>query len=419
MDGHLPSSTHMISLDALRRNLALRLGILLLMVPLTGATIDIYVPSLPAITTHFGVPVQLVQWTIPSYLMGYSLAQLFCGALSDAWGRRALLIMGLGLYTGASCLAAFSPSITVLIVVRFAQGLGVAAPGVLARAIASDSFASDRLPAVTNYITLAWALGPILAPLIGGYLQHVFGWKAVFYFLTAYGCLVLAVVYFLLPETNAHRHPPKWNELLADYRIVLASPVFLGCALVLSIIYAHLILFNVVGPFLVQVVLHESPLVFGRVALTLGVAWFLGSLANRFLTAWFPKIPLMEIATLIAFLASLLMGWLALRCPLSLSHLVMPTAVVFMTGSITFTQCFGKSMRLFPERAGTASALMGTLFIAGSALAGFAASFLETQTGIPLALSFIALTFLAVLIQRMLKLSRDASAPDTKPAPYS
>jgi multidrug resistance protein len=220
--------------------------------------------------------------------MGYSLAQLFCGALSDAWGRRTLLIIGLALYTSASLLAVYSSSITALILIRFVQGLGVAAPGVLARAIASDSYESDRLPAVTNYITLAWALGPILAPLIGGYLQHAFGWKAVFYFLTAYGCLALALVCFLLPETNPRRHPLSVKTLLHDYRIVLASPVFVGCALVLSIIYAYLILFNVVGPFLIQVVLHESPLVFGRVALCLGIAWFLGSLANRFLTAWFP-----------------------------------------------------------------------------------------------------------------------------------
>ncbi len=409
----------MISLDAVRQNLSLRLWILLLMVPLTGATIDIYVPSLPAITTYFGVPVQLVQWTIPSYLIGYSLAQLFCGALSDAWGRRALLVVGLGLYTGASWLAAFSPSITILILIRFVQGLGVAAPGVLARAIASDSFPFDQLPAITNYITLAWALGPILAPLIGGYLQHVFGWTAVFYFLTAYGCLALVLVYFLLPETNARRHPLRWNELLGHYRTVLASRVFLGCALVLAIVYALLILFNVVGPFLVQVVLGESPLVFGRVALVLGGAWFLGSLANRFLTARFPRIALVKIATMVAFLASLLMGWLAVRYPLSLPNLVIPSAVIFMSGSIIFTQCFGTSVRLFPERAGTASALMGTLFIAGSALAGFAGSFLETQTGIPLALSFIALTFLAALIQRMLKLSHDAPATDTKPAPYT
>jgi DHA1 family bicyclomycin/chloramphenicol resistance-like MFS transporter len=392
----------------LQQNRTLRLCILLLMVPLSGATIDIYVPSLPAITNHFGGPVQLVQWTIPSYLIGYSLAQLFCGAFSDAWGRRALLIIGLGLYTGSSLLAASSPSVTVLILVRFLQGLGVAAPGVLARAIASDSFESERLPAITNYITLAWALGPILAPLIGGYLQHVFGWKAVFYFLTGYGCLVLILVSFLLPETNTRRHPLRVDTLLDHYKSVLESPVFLGCALVLAIIYSHLILFNVVGPFLVQVVLNESPLVFGRVALGLGLAWFLGSLANRFLTVAFPRLPLMEIATIVAFVGSLLMGWLAIRYALSLFNLIIPSAIVFMSGSITFTQCFGKSMRLFPERAGTVSALMGTLFIAGSALAGFAGSFLETRTAVPLALSFVVLTFLVALIQRTMKLSKDS-----------
>ena len=104
-------------------------------------------PSLPAITEHFGVPAQLVQWTIPSYLIGYSLAQLFCGAFSDAWGRRGLLIIGIVLYTGASLLAASASSISVLILMRFVQGLGVAAPGVLARAIASDSFDSRALAA--------------------------------------------------------------------------------------------------------------------------------------------------------------------------------------------------------------------------------------------------------------------------------
>ena len=163
----------------------------------------------------------------------------------------------------------------------------------------------------------------------------------------------------------------------------MASPVFLGCALVLAIIYAQLILFNVVGPFLIQTVLGESPIVFGRVALSLGIAWFLGSLANRILTATFPQLPLMEIATAVAFVGSTIMAWLAFESPLSLSNLVIPTAVVFMSGSITFTRCFGLSIRLFPEQAGTASALVGTLFIAGSALAGFGASFLEAAHGHP------------------------------------
>jgi DHA1 family bicyclomycin/chloramphenicol resistance-like MFS transporter len=392
-------------LARLQRNLTLRLSILLAMVPLTGATIDIYVPSLPAITAHFGVMAQLVQWTIPSYLIGYSLAQLFCGAFSDAWGRRALLIIGIVLYTGASLVAASASSISMLILMRFMQGLGVAAPGVLARAIASDSFDSDRLPQVTNYITLAWALGPIIAPLIGGYLQHVFGWRAVFYFLTAYGCVVLLLIYFLLPETNPYRHELRPDTLLDQYKAVLASPVFLGCSLVLAIIYAQLILFNVIGPFLIQTVLGESPIVFGRVALSLGAAWFLGSLANRILTAKVPQLPLPEIATVVAFVGSIIMAWLALASPLSLSNLVIPTALVFMSGSITFTRCFGLSVRLFPERAGTASALVGTLFIAGSALAGFGASFLEAATAIPLALSFVGLTLLAAIVHRTLKLS--------------
>ena len=398
----------MIFLQRLRENRALRLGIILMMVPLSGASIDIYVPSLPAITNHFGVPVQLVQWTIPSYLIGYSLAQLFCGALSDAWGRRRLLLAALALYTAASLLASFSSTVSILIILRFVQGLGVAGPGVLARAIASDTVEADRLPTVTNYITLAWALGPILAPMIGGYLQHIFGWRAVFYFLTIYGCLALLLVYFLLPETNPHRHQLKVRTLLDHCKTVLASPVFLGCTSVLSIIYAYLILFNVVGPFLIQVVLHQSAIVFGRIALCLGIAWFLGTLANRFLAGSFPKLPLMEIGTAVTLCGSLLMGWFAIWEGVSVPHLVIPTAVIFFSGSITFTQCFGRCMQLFPKLAGTASALMGTLFIAGSAFAGFLGSFLETETALPLSMAFIALTLLSAFLQRFMHLSRNA-----------
>jgi MFS transporter, DHA1 family, multidrug resistance protein len=398
----------MIFLQRLRENRALRLGIILMMVPLSGASIDIYVPSLPAITNHFGVSVQLVQWTIPSYLIGYSLAQLFCGALSDAWGRRRLLLAALALYTAASLLASFSSTVSILIILRFVQGLGVAGPGVLARAIASDTVEADRLPTVTNYITLAWALGPIIAPMIGGYLQHIFGWRSVFYFLTIYGCLAFLLVYSLLPETNPHRHQLKVRTLLDHYKTVLASPVFLGCTSVLSIIYAYLILFNVVGPFLIQVVLHQSAIVFGRIALCLGIAWFLGTLANRFLAGSFPKLPLMEIGTAVTLCGSLLMGWFAILEGVSVPHLVIPSAVIFFSGSITFTQCFGGCMQLFPKLAGTASALMGTLFIAGSAFAGFLGSFLETETALPLSMAFIALTLLSAFLQRFLHLSRKA-----------
>jgi len=253
--------------------------------------------------------------------------------------------------------------------------------------------------------------------MIGGYLQHVFGWRTIFYFLTIYGCLALLLVYFLLPETNLHPHELKVRTLLNHYKTVLASPVFLGCALVLAIVYSYLILFNVVGPFLIQVVLHQSPIVFGRVALCLGIAWFLGTLANRFLMVSFPKLPLMEIATAVTLCGCLLMGWFAIRHGVSIPYLIVPTAVIFMSGSITCTQCIGKCMQLFPERAGTASALMGTLFIAGSALAGFLGSFLETHTALPLAVSFIVLTLLSAFIQRVVHLFKNAPGVAKAPAP--
>ena len=150
----------------------------LLLVPMTGASIDIYVPSLPNITQALQASTHLVQLTIPLYLLGYGLSQAFCGALSDALGRKSLLMAGLVLFIIASVVVPFSPNVYFLMAMRALQGVGVAAPGVLARAIVSDSFDKEQLPKITNYMTTAWAAGPILAPVLGSYLQTYLSWHA-------------------------------------------------------------------------------------------------------------------------------------------------------------------------------------------------------------------------------------------------
>lgn len=373
-----------------------RILILMLMVPLTGASIDIYVPSLPAITRDFHTQVQFAQLTVPIYLIGYSLAQVIVGSLSDAMGRRRLLIAGLVIYCLASLLAPLSPSITVLMGIRFIQGIAVSAPGVLSRAIASDSFSPEELPPIINYITIAWATGPILAPVIGGYLQAYFNWHAPFYFLALLSGLNLILVLAFLPETIKERHPLKFTVLLGHYKTVLSHRIFISLTIMLAIFYAFLILFNVVGPFLIQSVLGYSPITFGHMALCLGLAWFLGSVLNRLMIRRVAFRTLVLAALIAICLIALGMLTLAYLGRFNLLVLVLPTALMLIAASIAFTNCFATCVRLFPKIAGTASSAMGCLFVGGAALAGILATLLKTQNQIPLSIAYLILSVITL-----------------------
>ncbi len=379
-----------------------RLMLILFMAPLTGATVDIYVPSLPSIAHVFQAPISLVQFTIPVYLLGYSVSQIFCGSLSDAIGRRPILLFGLILYIVASLLAPLSPNISTLIAIRFLQGIAVAAPGVLSRAITSDSFSREEIPVITNYIVIAWAVGPILAPMVGSYLQTYFSWHAPFYFLAAYGLINLVFIAFLLPETNQHFHAFKLNVLFKNYRTILSHSLFVGGALVLAIVYGFIILFNVIGPFLIQKELGYSPLVYGRIALLLGFCWFLGGLLNR----WAMKRFSMKIIALtsmsITLFLSIIMWLIAVSGHFNLWALVIPTALMLVSCSTTFAICFGKVVSIFPSMGGTASSAMGSLFIAGAGLAGVMGSLLKADNQIPLACAYVVLIVAAIAIYFLL-----------------
>lgn len=390
-------------MTSIKENRYLRILIILLITPITGATVDIYVPSLPAISTYFNVPTHLVQLTVPSYLVGYSLSQVFCGALSDALGRWKILVIMMIIYILATFSATLSPNIYVLIAIRFIQGIAVAAPGVLSRAIASDSFESHELLKITNYINIAWGIGPIVAPAIGGYLQFYFGWQAPFYFLTAYALLNLLLIYFFLPETSRHYHDLKLNVLFGNYKKVLSHPEYLGGIIILAIIYGYLIFFNVMGPIIIQTVLKYSPIVYGHMALLLGLAWFFGSLCNRLLIKYYSPNFLIRFSLVINILACFVMWLLAISHLLNLIVLIIPALVIFFTGSIMFTNYFGKCIRLFPKMAGAASAAMGAFFVAGAAISGVIASILTEETQIPLTTAYVLMSLLILGINFLIR----------------
>ena len=231
----------------------------LLIIPLLGLGIDIYVPSLPALTQYFATSSLHVQNTLTIYLLGLGVSQLIAGNIVDAYGRRNTLLIALLGYIILCLFIVHTNSINVMVWFRFLQGICAGFAAVSARSIFSDLFSGAEYYRKASYMTIAYSIGPVIAPFIGGYLQHYLGWEANFYFLFVYAIIVFILALFLFPETIQKRHPISIKNLGVRYFAMFTHVEFMVGIICLSALYALLMLFNLVGPFIAQVKLHYSP----------------------------------------------------------------------------------------------------------------------------------------------------------------
>jgi len=176
----------------------------LLLASLTGLTalsIDMSLPAMPQLQETFGAGVSSVQLTLSIFLAGFALGQVFCGPLSDRWGRRPVLLAGLALFTLAGLVCAGSTSLSMLVAARFVQGVGASVGPVVARAIVRDRFDSRRSASVLSQMTQVMIVAPLLAPTLGGYMLVRLGWPSIFVVLGASGALMSVICWRYLPET--------------------------------------------------------------------------------------------------------------------------------------------------------------------------------------------------------------------------
>jgi MFS transporter, DHA1 family, multidrug resistance protein len=375
------------------------LGLVVLMTPLSGAGIDIYVPSLPSMTEHFRTTPALIQLTITMYLLGYGGAQLGIGVASEVLGRRPVVLAGSLVYTMTAIGVALSPTVSALLVFRLLQGIALSATATLNRSILTDTFSGAELAKASNAMTLAWALGPIVAPVLGAWLHERFGWQSCFWFLAAYGVVVFVLLLTWLPETIAHRQPLQVGAFTRQLGSFLGDHVFVAAALVLALMYSYITVFSMVAPFLVQSVLRYPAATYGWIGLAMGVCWFAGNSVNRALLGHGRRHQLAVMgAFLLAILAQLSMLGLSVVLPLSLTLIVAPTALLLFSGGMLFPNLFTVAMSRSGSSAGIASAVLGTLFILGTSLVSAVVSRFSPHTVQPLAATLLALAVLAAVL---------------------
>ncbi|PKO89491.1 MAG: Bcr/CflA family drug resistance efflux transporter [Betaproteobacteria bacterium HGW-Betaproteobacteria-10] len=251
-------------------------------------SIDTYLPSFPEIAEKLGATQWQVQQTLSVYLLAFAVMTLWHGAISDRFGRRRVILIALGLFALASAGCAFASSIEQLWFWRAMQGITAGAGIVISRAIVRDLYDGADAQRLMSQITMMFAIAPAIAPVIGGWLQTLFGWRSVFAFLVLSTAALGFACWKLLPETL----PPEKRQSLKpaylgrSYWKVLTSPAFLFACAALSLNFGGFFVYILSAPvFLLQHLgIHETGFLwlFGpAMAGMIGGAWLSGRLAGK------------------------------------------------------------------------------------------------------------------------------------------
>jgi len=242
------------------------LSLLMAMTAIGPATLNILVPALPGLVTVLATDTDTVQLTLSLYLISIATAQLVLGPLSDRFGRRPVVLAGLTLNMLASLAAIAATSIDALIATRVLQAAGAATGIVMGRAIIRDLYERDRAASMIGLVTTAMVIAPMISPLIGGILDTLFGWQAIFLFIALMSCLVLLWAVPVLPETRPAHATEAPGRLWPETRALLGNARFYAYVLAGALGSAPFFTFLGGGP-------HVTVTLMGRTSAEYGV-WF-------------------------------------------------------------------------------------------------------------------------------------------------
>ena len=350
---------------------------------------DLYLASLPHLASDFGVTPAAVQQTLSLFVIGFGVAQLISGPLSDRFGRRPVLLGGLCVYIASSLACALAANLDLLIAARFVQAIGCCTAAVVARALIRDAFTPAEGAKVMAKASSLLSLAPIFGPVLGGYLQVWFGWRAAFFF-HSFFCIVLAgAAWRLLRETNLHLNPDamRLRGLIAVYRRIASADFFWAYTLPGALSYAAIFTF-ISGSSFVLINVLGVPTEFYGYCFAFGVSGYLiGTLVCRRLLARIGLAHTLTAGTLLSLFSGLLFAALVLA---GIEHWSVVVGCLFLTmgaHGINFPCAQTGAVAPFPREAGAAAGLLGFITMIAALVTGTWVGMSHDGTLLPLALT--------------------------------
>ena len=336
--------------------------LLVAMMVSSQVAITIFLPSLPSMAADLGTSQAAVQIIISAYLGAFAVAQLVVGPLSDAFGRRRPLLVGLVLFTAASVACAAAPNITFLIVARIFQAIGGCASIVIARAIIRDTTDSAGSTKAIAYLGMALGVTPAVAPLIGGQLEAAFGWQASFLATAALGAAVTVATFFSLQETllPADRRTTRARDLVRTYARLVRLPVFVGYGLSVGFTGAAFQAFIAGAPVAFIVIMGVPPQALGLYIVSVAVAYVFGNFVSSRLSYRVGRDKMITIGSALNLGGTLLSVILALAGLADPISLIIPLMIYSCGSGFVVPNALAGGLNIVePANAGAAAALSG------------------------------------------------------------
>lgn len=385
------------SLITLREFKVLSLSILLAICGSLGT--DIHLASLPHIMAYMHTNQQHMQQSVTTFILGVGVSVLVYGPLSDKFGRKPIVLFGLTLACLASYAAAFVQDITTFLILRTLQGMGSGVCWGLGRIIAADVMQGERLAAIGSYFTLFLSLSPLLAPVIGGYMQHWFGWQSNFILLGSIILVVIIVYAFLFEETNEHKRAGAFHPvtLVKTYLSFFYHRIFVGCIILTGISMSANIVYVTISSFIFQKQFHTSAIVYGWLTATVGIAGVVGKLISPFFILRFKNQKALLIGIALLVLSGIFLTVFALANAVSITIVLIGVSLAILALVFVGSTTMAMALSPFHDKRGSAGALFSSFqLLISFVVSAYVASLPHLGTSL-LAGTYLVLGILSVL----------------------
>jgi DHA1 family bicyclomycin/chloramphenicol resistance-like MFS transporter len=380
------------------------------LVAMMAVSTDLYLPAIPQLIESLGANISQGQLTLSIFLLGFATGQLFYGSISDRYGRKPVLYLGLAIYILATLGCAAAQDINTLIAARFVQGLGGACGPVLARAIVSDSYSRRDAARVMAAIAGAMALVPAIAPVFGSWLLYVFTWRAHFILLLILGLITVFAV-TRLPESckTIGDSPLKLSHVFSQFSLCLGNRNFVGYALCGGATYAAMFCYISTTSFIMIELLGVEPEYFGYTFMSVVFGYITGALISSRLVNRWGTTRVLTLGQSVGLSAAGLLLVLASFDVYRLMPVLFVFFLVFMSGGLCLSIGQMGAISELPKDAGKASSVFGFLQITFAALLGYLVGFFYNDTLVPTA---IGVTVAVLVSATGYLIIRNAHDPD-------
>ncbi|MEH6442803.1 MAG: multidrug effflux MFS transporter [Oceanospirillaceae bacterium] len=388
------------------------IAILIVLSAIGPVALNIFLPSMPSLTESLNTSYDIAQLTLTLYLVATAVSQLILGPLSDKYGRRPVILGGVFIYVVASLACAFAFNIEQLIIGRIFQAAGGCAGIVITRAIVRDLYDQQKATSILGYMTMIMAIAPMLSPIIGGYLDQWYSWRASFYLVSLFGFGLLVISATKLHETNHQLvSDMKLNNIFSKYKVLLVRRQYLGYVLGTSFGSAVFFAFIAGAPFYATQVLGLLPSEYGFYFIMVSCGYMSGNfISGRFATKLSGQLMLRIGSVVLVLGASVLVyfSYVGFSHP---AYLFMPMALIACSNGIAIPNGMAGALSVEPKLAGTASGLAGFLQIILGAAATFVVGFVHDGTAIPMVVAMVVCALLSVLFFQVMVQHNSAVKP--------